>query len=283
MEEIVLKITQSRQQDQHFVQSPSSGDIKPLIIGLVLVSSLISITSTIAHIYQVTNPLITIALAVTMYMITLRVLRWENIPLKSLGLSAKHFIPGLLVFLSFWIIGDLFALILDFATTGSLRLARFVTLSKGWPPLINIIEQWLFVGPVEELFNRGYVQTKILTLLKSNGKVIRRIVALFLSSLIFALLHIPHRLPEMHTWSALLPLVIWGLVLGYIYDRCGNLVFSGLLHGSLNVGMPIIIGTWLPKITNIYSVNSLSFIASVVLVVEAYRRWELRHQTEMID
>ncbi len=57
----------------------------------------------------------------------------------------------------------------------------------------EILKHWLFVGLSEELWFRGYILTKLKQIFSGKGK--RRSIAasMVVSSIIFALIHIPQR------------------------------------------------------------------------------------------
>lgn len=91
--------------------------------------------------------------------------------------------------------------------------------------LISVIVSAVILAPLlEELVFRGILQTSLLRLLGG-----RRWPALLLASAIFALTH-----GGVVTWHGLLPLMVIGLVFGYVYERTGSLLAAILTHALFN-------------------------------------------------
>ena len=88
--------------------------------------------------------------------------------------------------------------------------------------IIMIALNLVLVGPCEELAFRGFVQRGFEN---SFGKV----QGLLLASGLFGLLH------GLNTVYAIVPLVVGGLVLGFVWQRTGgNTTVSALMHGVYN-------------------------------------------------
>jgi uncharacterized protein len=87
----------------------------------------------------------------------------------------------------------------------------------------------LFVGIGEELLFRGIIQTEL-------QKVFSPKVGLFLASALFGVMHLTWRsVPELFfTFLA-------GLILGYLYNKTGNLTAPIVLHGVNNT---VLISIW---------------------------------------
>ena len=114
--------------------------------------------------------------------------------------------------------------------------------SLGSPSLI--FEQWLFVGITEEFLYRGYLLTRVLRCCESLPKPLATVLAVVLSSAVFATAHIPASLSRqaqgvsLQGIESLLSYVAFvfvaGLVYAYFFLRTRNIILVGLLHGGWN-------------------------------------------------
>jgi membrane protease YdiL (CAAX protease family) len=83
-----------------------------------------------------------------------------------------------------------------------------------------VVLSMLLVGPVEELFARGYIQQG---LENSIGKV----KGWLLASLLFGVLH------ALNVLRAIVPTLVAGLFLGYVWQRTGrNTTAVSIMHGA---------------------------------------------------
>jgi len=97
--------------------------------------------------------------------------------------------------------------------------------------LAMIVVSILVVGPVEELLFRGVVQGGL-------RRAFDAAPAILLASLIFGVVHLPAiegALVERVAYVGVV--VLLGCVLGYLYERTGNVVIPGLAHGAYNAAI----------------------------------------------
>lgn len=180
----------------------------------------------------------TILGALLMLGLAIAVLRWETISLDRLGCSWRHALWG-----GGWFLGIVVGM------NGLLLLAA-VTLADSYEFTAGgqsvtvwlgfAVANWLFVGVAEELAVRGYLQNKLVVLFDGDGRFGRRVAGVFLTAVVFALLHVPQRLVVAGLAVEQLPaslalLAATAVVLGVVYELTRNLVLVALLHGAWNV------------------------------------------------
>lgn len=103
--------------------------------------------------------------------------------------------------------------------------------------LLSILYFYLFVALGEELFFRGYVQTRLNAVFERTfvWLGIRWGWGLVIASMLFGLWHLgwPMGAPA---WPHVLWTVFAGLLLGAVREKSGSVVASAVLHGILNYG-----------------------------------------------
>ena len=105
--------------------------------------------------------------------------------------------------------------------------------------LAGAVNNYLFVGPVEELVFRGYIQNKVLDLVDGRRSWFRTGLGILATAVLFAVAHLPNLLLDE---GAALSQALGGLVLvmttavlfGFIYELTQNLVLVAMLHGIGN-------------------------------------------------
>jgi len=206
--------------------------------------------------------------------LALVVLRVEGVDLAAVGLS-----PSLARRAVLWFAGVVVAVNL-------LLLAVGVTVADSWtfalagvPPALYVglaVSQWVFVGLAEELAGRAYLQNKLVALFGGERDLSRRVGAILVMAVLFALWHVPQRLvvagrTPAELPEALLPLVGFALLLGVLYELTRNVVLVALVHGALNLP-PIFLSVY--GSTAWQSVVVLAAIAVPSLLgLYVYRRW----------
>ena len=91
-----------------------------------------------------------------------------------------------------------------------------------WPWRLLIIIMTVVLAPLsEELLFRGLIQSSLRRFLKSPW------AAIVVTSVLFGVVHLP-------LWSALLPLAVFGVLLGYSYERTGKLLPAIVAHAVFN-------------------------------------------------
>lgn len=149
------------------------------------------------------------------------VLRYNRMPLSVLGLSLrgrwKDWLAGMLFAIALYIVG--------FGASLSLGAVAVSGASFHFPSLLISLLFFLLVGVTEELMMRGFVLGRML-----DGGV-NKFTALFVSSVLFSLLHLSN--PNFE-FLPFLNILLAGILLGasYIYTR--NLCFPIALHWFWN-------------------------------------------------
>jgi membrane protease YdiL (CAAX protease family) len=98
----------------------------------------------------------------------------------------------------------------------------------------ELIEQLVYIGLAEEVFNRGYLMRRLCDWLGDRQ-------GLLLSSLLFGLSHILSRLSQhgfkypLNDLSLGFQTLMGGLILGYMYLRAKNIVPPAIFHVSTNL------------------------------------------------
>ncbi|WP_164731045.1 CPBP family intramembrane glutamic endopeptidase [Anoxybacter fermentans] len=100
----------------------------------------------------------------------------------------------------------------------------------------QFIYVWIFVGPVEELLYRGFVQGALNTIV--NGHLFIFSYATIIASVIFVFVHILNVLYGNETWKAFLSMVptrfIAALVLGYSFQISKSLIYPIIIHNLID-------------------------------------------------
>lgn len=110
-------------------------------------------------------------------------MRRDGISLAEVGFRSKNLPQAILLLAASWAV-----------------MAGFYFLADGWAGLhlsaapAQVIQQWLFVGPGEELLYRGYLLNRLLRAFSHLKKAQAYALSIGLSSFFFATMHIPVRL-----------------------------------------------------------------------------------------
>lgn len=191
--------------------------------------------------------------------------------LADIGLSREFLLPSVAAFLA------------TYAVLNALGVAVAATLGLPWGLDVLTDRLGLLTAPlaltvfaafVEEAVVRGYLQTKLRSLLGANGPL-RRLLAVVVASASFALLHVPRVLVEGGyigggVAGTLAVLTLSGVGFGLLFELSGNVYFVGLVHALGNTWVLLVDGfAWT-------GTDSLLFFAAVLVayfgVTFAYRR-----------
>lgn len=205
------------------------------------------------------------------------VLRREEVRLRDLGLAPRLLPPAVATVVAFLIalnaaVAGLVVLGGDEPVVGPFAVYRSPPLNLPWGLIaVGAVSEYLFVGPVEELGFRGYLQNK-LTALPGGDTRLHAAAAVVGSAVAFAVLHVPTRLlldglgGEALVGSLAL-LAVTGVVYGTVYALTRNLYLVALFHGIGNF-WPLVVdpgaGAW---------PNWGLILVPYALCVLAYRRW----------
>lgn len=165
-----------------------------------------------------------------------RLQRGWRMLLESFGLVAARLRSGYLPAL---LLGLGFCLVQFFVSNQAAELRRLFTSTDGWLLLVPALALMLATaGFTEEFFFRGFLQTRLSAVLQ------RPWLAICIASVLFALYHVPYAYlkpswPSHGDLGAALALsfgqsIPTGLLLGWVYQRRGNLLSAALLHALID-------------------------------------------------
>lgn len=171
------------------------------------------------------------------FLIALWGLKQEQI---ALHVAKRHIIEALAYSLAGWLV---FLLVIQLFGLVQLPL-EFETFFKApaWKIGAQILSTWLFVGIGEEVLFRGYILNSFWKRFTFGTDRQRKVRAVLLSSVIFALWHLPVRIIEITTegldWITLLVSMLAAFMLGlgfaFLYVRSENIILTGLVHGLMD-------------------------------------------------
>ena len=212
--------------------------------------------------------------------VTVAVLRWEGVRPTALGIGRRGTAVALGLVAGIWLVLNLAAVGVVTLAGGSVQFG----LPSGLTPVqfgFFLVEQLLFVGLIEELAWRGYLQSKLIDWAAARGlsPTRARAVGLLAAAVLFALWHVPQRLLIQglglgETAASVALLVGLAVFLGLLYEATRSVVFVGLVHGSLNLN-PVFVGVaavdpssgWVGSLL-LYGVPLVATLVAVVV----YRR-----------
>jgi len=210
--------------------------------------------------------------------IALLVVWYEGVTLRSIGLSRREFGPALVAVTGFLILLNLVVVGLVLLrearlSVGLFALYRSPPLSLTWTLIaVGAVSEYVFVGPVEELAFRGYLQNKLVAVLNTGYSRLDTVLGIVGAAVAFSLLHVPTEIlldgmPLSQVVGSLALFVATGVTFGTIYAVTRNLYLVMFLHGIGNF-WPLIVDPGLSAWPN----------WGVVLVLYAllallYRRW----------
>ncbi|MCU4753105.1 CPBP family intramembrane metalloprotease [Halobacteria archaeon AArc-curdl1] len=203
------------------------------------------------------------------------VLRWEGVKASEVGLSSESVLPGAIPVLLIWagINGAGLVLLFVAGRSGQVGLPAELSLSI-WLGLA--ISQLIFVGIAEEFAFRGYLQNKVIAQFGGGKSRLRVLAGIAVTSILFSLWHIPQRVfvQELAGTDLLPSLVVVGIlgaILGVVYELTRNIVFVGVLHGTLNFAPLFVLNDTLQPMADIIII--IVGVPLLVLAVWLYWRW----------
>lgn len=114
----------------------------------------------------------------------------------------------------------------------SLKNIKYVNNQNKW----QFIYVWIFVGFVEEILYRGFIQGTLNTMLDSQIYIFS--YAVIFSSIIFVLIHITNVIYGHETWKAFIGMIptrlIVALILGYSFQVSNSLIFPIVIHNLVD-------------------------------------------------
>lgn len=201
-------------------------------------------------------------------------LRAEGVGAADVGLSRHDVLPGVLPVVAVYLLINAVAAAAVFLASGTVRFAVPGEISPiAW--LAMAVVQVTFVGITEEFAFRGYVQNKLVAALDGGTDRRRKAAAILLGVLLFALWHIPQRVfgqgltDPGEVVGTLVVVVIFGSLLGVLYEYTRNVVLGGVLHGTFNWSF-----VFVPDAPG--DVPFLVALPVFVVLVWYYRRWARR-------
>jgi len=226
----------------------------------------------------VTKALWNLPSGIVQFGLVLLVLRFEDVRLRDLGLGRRQVVPALVAVAGFLIAVNAVVAGLILVDGGRLAVEPFALylsapLDYSVTALVaSGVAQYAFVGPVEEIAFRGYLQNKLTDLLGHRSVRVRTAVAVVATAVGFAVLHVPTLLlvegaPIGQAAGTLVLLTLSGITFGTMYALTHNLFLVAFLHGIGNF-WPLVVdpdlGAW---------PNWGVIIILYGLVVVLYRQW----------
>lgn len=207
-------------------------------------------------------------------------LRREGLRLRDIGLAPSLALPGIVAVGGLWL--GLNAIGIGIATVTGIQSSIGYHSEISFLLVVGVaIEQYLFVGILEELAFRGYLQNKLIAFLGSGRKHAHRAVGIVLTAVIFAAMHLPSRLfgndlPLDVLAVSLTFVVVAGVVLGTVYELTRNVFFVGILHGTVNL-WPLFVApqTWPNRLFLVWLGGGVVLLG---MTVWCYRRWMMSTQ-----
>lgn len=205
-------------------------------------------------------------------------LQREELDFGALGMSTALVVPGVVAVVVFYIALNLVAAALALATVGTGPLGYQWTV----PPLqagIDFVYLLVVSGVVEEVVFRGYLQSKLISLLGDDSRV-RVWFAVLGASVLFMASHAPRIFFSGVPGSQSLVgygvlLLLSGFVFGTLYELTENLTIPVLVHTAGN--MPGTIGFLFVDVGALPGWATVAYLLMQVillgLVVIIYRRW----------
>jgi len=226
----------------------------------------------------VTEALWNLPSRVVQFALVLLVLRVENVRLRDLGLGRRQVVPALVAVAGFLIAVNAVVAGLILVDGGQVSVELFALylsapLDYSVTALVATgVAQYVFVGPVEEIAFRGYLQNKLTDLLGHRSVRVRTAVAVVATAVGFAALHVPTVLlvdgaPIVQAAGTLVLLTLSGITFGTMYALTHNLFLVAFLHGVGNF-WPLVVDPGLGMWPN-WGV----IIILYGLIVVLYRRW----------
>jgi membrane protease YdiL (CAAX protease family) len=210
--------------------------------------------------------------------LVLLVLRFEGVRLRDVGFGRRQVVPALVAVGGFLIAVNAIVVGLILLDGGQLSVEPFALYRS--PPMdysvaaliVTGVAQYVFVGPVEELAFRGYLQNKLDDILGLGFARLQTAVAIVAAAIVFSILHVPTLVliegtPVNQAVGTLILLTVSGITFGTIYELTHNLILVALLHGIGNF-WPLVVnpglGTW---------PNWGIIVILYGLIVVLYRQW----------
>jgi membrane protease YdiL (CAAX protease family) len=163
-------------------------------------------------------------------------LQKEKIPFESIGLSPSLIKEALILAVVGWsivVLGRYLIIVMNHASISELF----------GKPALYILRYWFFVGIAEELLFRGYILIRLMNAWRTRNQRLGQIMAIVLTSLLFATAHIPQRVHQVFkgelthrmVFTSIVLLTIVGIVYSYFFLRTRNILLVGLIHGGVIV------------------------------------------------
>lgn len=117
-----------------------------------------------------------------------------------------------------------------------------VKLVPAWKIWAQILSTWIFVGLAEELLFRGYILNWLHQAFTNLPNRRRTLMAILISSVFFALWHLPVRIYELVNGESSIALILLSVVVlfvlavgfAWLYIRTDNILLVGLVHGVMD-------------------------------------------------
>jgi membrane protease YdiL (CAAX protease family) len=153
--------------------------------------------------------------------------------LRSGGLSPLYYLLAVLAMLAISDVSDRVISLTNAAEVSVIGLISGAIISASWPAFVVLALLITSAGVSEEIFFRGYIQTRLATRWRSWSAIV--VTAALFGAMHFDLIHTPFAL-------------LAGLCLGWLAERSGSILPSMLAHCVNNlisvVGSRLLAGSW---------------------------------------
>lgn len=156
-----------------------------------------------------------------------------KIPIVNMGFSFGNYKKGIFYLLVFGIPLFLIAYISSkLATKDDVKNIQYLKFNSKWQKIYI----WLLVGPTEEIFFRGLIQTYLNMNIK--GYIFKISYSVFITSVIFSLFHILNVKNKNESKGIFLKLFpsrfIISIILGYIFQVSNSIIYPILIHNIID-------------------------------------------------
>jgi membrane protease YdiL (CAAX protease family) len=276
----------TRRSDEHARWPPTFRDSLRLPVAFVVAFTLWVALSNLSFTWlvgsdpsRVVESLWNIPSGVVQLGLALLVLRVEGVKLRDIGLGRRQIVPALVAVSGFLVAVNAVVAGLVLLDGGQLSIEPFALYRS--PPfdysvtvlVASGVAQYVFVGPIEEIAFRGYLQNKVRDLLGRGSARLHTVVAIVATAVVFSVLHVPTLVfvegtPIRQAIGALVLLTLSGITFGAVYALTRNLLLVALLHGIGNLWPLVVdpgVGAW---------PNWGVVLILYGLVVVLYRHWD---------
>lgn len=214
--------------------------------------------------------------------LALALLRVEGVRPTDLGLSRSLLKPAVVTVAGVWLALNVLAAGLASATGNPWGLGVLVDLPVRWagipaPRVTSLVFGFLAVALVEEFVFRGYLQTKVVSML-GDGSRFRVGLGVVTAGLVFGAMHAPGAIVAGASPRGVLGTVLFlslsGVAFGVLYELTHNVYLVALLH---------VLGNNWPLVGDLWALSGAALVAALVGVATIYAAGTVAYRYWMWD